>query len=194
MLTTTMRARWRPGLPALAHDNPADRVHGADALLRGLYAEHGPALLQLATQMTGGDRTGAEDLVQETMLRAWRHRAATDFTAGSPRGWLITTMRNLAIDAHRRRQVRPPEAGPHALPALASQATADPGTDLWQLQAAVAALPPHHREVVLEIYYRDRSVADTARTLHVPPGTVKSRLFYALRALRRALAASDVAA
>ena len=51
----------------------------ADALFRDLYAEHGPALLRLITALTGGDRSRAEDLVQETMLRAWTHRDTSDF-------------------------------------------------------------------------------------------------------------------
>jgi RNA polymerase sigma-70 factor (ECF subfamily) len=176
------------------HPGPAGSAQGADALLRRLYAEHGPVLLRLATQLARGDSASAEDLVQEAMLRAWRHRATTDFTVGSPRGWLTTTIRNLAIDAHRARQARPAEAGPDALPTLVSPSRPDSAIDRWPLRAAIAALPPHHRQVVVEIYYRDRSVADTAQALHIPLGTVKSRLYYALGALRRGLAADDAAA
>jgi RNA polymerase sigma-70 factor (ECF subfamily) len=156
-------------------------------LLNRLYAEHGAVLLRLARKLTGGDGASAEDLVQEAMLRAWRHRASTDLTGGSPRGWLSTTLRHLAVDAHRARQARPAEAGPDALPSQASPASTDAIIDRWPLRAAVAALPPRQRQVVVEIYYRDRSVADTARALHIPSGTVKSRLHYALGSLRRAM-------
>lgn len=194
MTTKTVHAPGPPALPASTRPCPAGSAEGADALLRGLCAEHGAVLLRLATRLTGGDGARAEDLVQEAMLRAWRHRATTDFTAGSPRGWLITTIRNLAIDAHRARQARPAEAGPDAFPALASPARTDSGIDRWPLRAAIAALPPHHRQVVVEIYYRDRWVADTARALHIPPGTVKSRLYYAFGALHRALVSDDAAA
>lgn len=193
MPTQAMCPRRRPGPPAPDHPDPAGSVQDADALLRWLYAQHGPGLLRLAARLTGGDGAHAEDLVQEVMLRAWRHRATTDFTARPPGGWLTTTLRNLAIDAYRARQARPAEAGPDAFPALASPASTDSDVDRWHVQAAIAALPPHHRQVVVEIYYRDRSVADTARMLNVPPGTVKSRLFYGLRALRRALAADNSA-
>src|SRR5229473_6305550 len=82
----------------------------ADAAFRSLYAEHGPALLRLATTLTGGDRGRAEDLVQETMLRAWTHRDDLDIRHRSPQPWLITVARHLAVDAHRARRSRPPEA------------------------------------------------------------------------------------
>ena len=77
-----------------------------DAVFRYLYAEHGPALLQLASTLTGGDRGRAEDLVQETMLRAWTHRNNLDMQNRPPRAWLITVARRLAVDAHRARRAR----------------------------------------------------------------------------------------
>lgn len=116
MLTKTVHASRRPGLPTPKRHGPANGAQGADALLRELYAEHGPALLRLATQLTGGDGASAEDLVQEAMLRAWRHRATTDFTAGSSRGWLTTTIRRLAIDAHRARPGPPGRSRPARVP------------------------------------------------------------------------------
>jgi RNA polymerase sigma-70 factor (ECF subfamily) len=58
----------------------------------------------------------------------------------------------------------------------------------------MAALPAPQRQVLAEVYYRDRSVAETARILQIPPGTVRSRTFYGLRALRRSLAAQDAVA
>ena len=70
----------------------------AEAAFGGLYAEHGPALLRLATALTGGDRGRAEDLVQETMLRAWTHRANLDIQHRSPRAWLITVVQRLAVE------------------------------------------------------------------------------------------------
>ena len=82
-------------------------VTGDDAdLLRALYAEHGDALFAHALRLTGGDRQRAEDLVQETLLRAWQHPEALDPDRGSVRAWLFTTARNLAIDAWRRRSAR----------------------------------------------------------------------------------------
>jgi RNA polymerase sigma-70 factor (ECF subfamily) len=166
----------------------------ADAAFRSLYAEHGPALLRLSTVLTEGDRHRAEDMVQETMLRAWTHRANLDIQHHSPRAWLITVARHLAVDAHRARQTRPPEAELDDHLALAGGQQPDATIDEVCVRAAISALPGLQRQVLTEIYYYDRSVAETARILRIPPGTVKSRTFYALRALRRALAAHDALA
>jgi RNA polymerase sigma-70 factor (ECF subfamily) len=166
----------------------------ADAAFRSLYAEHGPALLQLATTLTGGDRRRAEDLVQETMLRAWTHRANLDIQHRSIRAWLITVTRRLAIDAYRARRVRPRETELEDHLAFAGGQRADARIDEAGIRAAIAALPGPQRQVLTEIYYRDRSVAETARVLQIPPGTVRSRTFYGLRALRRVLAAHDAMA
>jgi RNA polymerase sigma-70 factor (ECF subfamily) len=166
----------------------------ADAAFRSLYAEHGPALLRLSTVLTEGDRHRAEDMVQETMLRAWTHRANLDIQHRSPRGWLITVARHLAVDAHRARQTRPPEAELDDHLALAGGQQPDASIDEVSVRAAISALPCLQRQVLTEIYYHDRSVAETARILQIPPGTVKSRTFYGLRALRRALVTHDASA
>jgi RNA polymerase sigma-70 factor, ECF subfamily len=169
-------------------------VEDADAAFRRLYAEQGPALLRLATALTDGDHGRAEDLVQETMLRAWTHRTSLDIQHHSPRPWLVTVARRLAVDAHRARRARPQEARLVELLALAGGQRADASTDAAGVRAAFAALPGAQRQVLVEVYYRDRSVAETARILQIPPGTVRSRTFYGLRALRLALAADDAAA
>jgi RNA polymerase sigma-70 factor, ECF subfamily len=164
-----------------------------DGAFRSMYAEHRPALLRLATTLTAGDRGRAEDLVQETMLRAWTHRNDLDIHR-SPRAWLATTTRHLAIDAHRARRARPHEVElDHRLPPITSP-RADASIDETGVRAAIAALPWHQRTVLTEVYYRDRSVTETARILHIPAGTVKSRIFYGLRALRRTLATQDAVA
>ena len=166
----------------------------ADAAFRSLYAEHGPALLRLSTVLTEGDRHRAEDMVQETMLRAWTHRANLDIQHHSPRAWLITVVRHLAVDAHRARQTRPSEAELDDHLALAGGQQPDASIDEVSVRTAISALPGLQRQVLTEIYYRDRSVAETARILQIPPGTVKSRTFYGLRALRRALVTHDASA
>ena len=163
----------------------------ADAVFGGLYAEHGQALLRLATALTGGDRGRAEDLVQETMLRAWTHRADLDIQDRSPRAWLITVVQRLAVDAHRARRARPAEVELNEHLELVGDQRADASIDEVGIRAAIAALPAPQRQVLAEVYYRDRSVAEAARILQIPPGTVKSRTFDGLRALRRALAPHD---
>jgi len=164
-------------------DQPAAVPSGpADTAFRSLYAEHGPALLRLATALTGGDRGRAEDLVQDTMLRAWTHRANLDIQHRSPRPWLITVARHLAVDARRARRARPPEAELNDDLALAGGQQADANIDEADVRAAVAALPGARRQVLTGIYYRDRSVTETARVMQIPPGTVRSRTFYGPRA------------
>src|SRR5260370_29054329 len=93
------RGRLVPGVLAdPVGGQPADVSHeDTEAVFRSLYAEHGPPLLRLATTLTGGDRGRAEDLVQETMLRAWTHRDNLDIPHPSPQPSLNTTARHLAL-------------------------------------------------------------------------------------------------
>ena len=128
------------------------------------------------------------------MLRAWTHRANLDIQHRSPRAWLITVAQRLAVDAHRARRARPAEVELDEHLALADGQRADASIDEAGVRAAIAALPAPKRQVLAEVYYRDRSVAEAARILQIPPGTVKSRTFDGLRALRRALAAHDAVA
>ena len=156
-----------------------------DRLLRALYAEHGGPLLAYVTRLTGGDRQQAEDVVQETLLRAWRHPGAL---VGRPvRPWLFTVARNLVVDRHRARRVRPPETGEAALAAVPAGDDLDRALESWTVAEALSELSPEHRSVLIETYYRGRSVAETAAILGIPAGTVKSRTYYALRALKLAL-------
>src|SRR5258708_25314107 len=82
-------------------------------LVRTLYAEHAGPLLRYALHLTSGDRQRAEDIVQETMLRAWMHPDA--IAEGPARPWLFAVARNLAVDAHRARRAPPPAGGEAAL-------------------------------------------------------------------------------
>ena len=127
------------------------------------------------------------------MLRAWNHHDNSDVQHRSPRAWLMTTARRLAIDAHRARHARPLETEFDEEAELVGGQPADAGLDEVGVRAALVALPRSQRQVLAEIYYRDLSMAETARLLQIPPGTVRSRTFYGVRALRRALAADDAA-
>ncbi len=156
-----------------------------EELVRALYREHAGPLLRYALHLTSGDRQRAEDLVQETLLRAWLHPEA--IVSRPARPWLFAVARNLAVDAHRARQARPHEVGESALQMTAVPDTADRALESWAVADALTALRHDHRAVLLETYYRGHSVAEAATVLGVPPGTVKSRTFYALRALKLAL-------
>ncbi|QGQ20717.1 sigma-70 family RNA polymerase sigma factor [Cellulomonas sp. JZ18] len=156
----------------------------ADALLRAVHAAHAAELHRYVARMT--DEGRAQDVVQETLLRAWRHPDVLTRPEGSVRAWLFTVARNLVVDdvrsAHRRREL--------ATDRVPDSATAD-GTqrvlDAWLVADALDGLSPEHRAVVVGAYYGGRSVAELAAEHGVPPGTVKSRMHYALRALRLAL-------
>jgi RNA polymerase sigma-70 factor, ECF subfamily len=158
-----------------------------DDLLRALHAEHGDALYAHALRLTSGDRQRAEDLVQETLLRAWQHPQALDPARGSVRAWLFTTARNLAIDAWRRRSARVGEVITDAPPDVIAVDETDRAVESWLVAEALTRLSRPHREVLVECFYQGRSVAEAAVRLGVPPGTVKSRTYYALRSLRLAL-------
>ena len=162
-------------------------------LLRAMHDEHADALLAHALRLVSGDRQRAEDLVQETLLRAWRHPEALDPNRGSVRAWLFTIARNLAIDAWRRRSARIGEVITDELPEPPPVVDeADRAVEAWTVAEGLARLSPPHREVLVECFYQGRSVAEAAARLGVPPGTVKSRTHYALRSLRLVLAEMGV--
>jgi RNA polymerase sigma-70 factor (ECF subfamily) len=158
-----------------------------DDFLRALYHCHGSALLQFAARRLEGDWHRAEDVLQEVALRAWRHAGELDPTADSVRPWLFTVLRNLVIDGHRARQARPSEAGDSELAMLPVSDSVDHILTSQVLTEALRDLRPAQREVLLHVHYLGRSVTQTAQVLGVPPGTVKSRTYYAARALREAL-------
>lgn len=158
-----------------------------EAALRLLYAEHSGPVLAYLLKLTR-DRARAEDLLQETMLRAWRRPAAFEPGRGSVRAWLCTVAHNLVVDDARSRAARPSE-----IELTAYTERVEDGTDpydaalrAWEFADALAALSAEHRAVIVEVYYRRATVAEAADKLGIPPGTVKSRTFYALRALRLA--------
>jgi RNA polymerase sigma-70 factor (ECF subfamily) len=153
-----------------------------EALVRALYSEHAGPLLRYALHLTSGDRQRAEDIVQETLLRAWLHPEAISERPARP--WLFAVARNLAVDAYRARRARPHEVGEGALELVAAPDEADRALESWAVADALRSLRPEHRGVLLETYYRGRSVAEAASVLGIPAGTVKSRTFYALRALK----------
>jgi RNA polymerase sigma-70 factor (ECF subfamily) len=154
-------------------------------LLRTLYGQHATALWRYAYSLVG-DSGRAEDIVQETLLRAWQRPTVLDQSTASSRAWLFTVARNMAVDEHRSarnrhefRTDRPPEQ--------ASPDQADRALDGWLITDALARLSIDHREVIVRAYYRGLSTQQIATELAIPEGTVKSRMHYGMRALRSAL-------
>ncbi|MBB5913997.1 RNA polymerase sigma-70 factor (ECF subfamily) [Nocardia transvalensis] len=168
----------RSGVPDLPGNGDAD-------LLRALYDEHSAALWRYTYSLVG-DSGRAEDIVQETLLRAWQRPNVLDQSTASARAWLFTVARNMAVDEYRsarhRREYRtdkPPEQP--------SPDQADRALDSWLIADALARLSIDHREVIVRAYYRGLSTHQIATELDIPEGTVKSRMHYGMRALRSAL-------
>ncbi|WP_370416119.1 sigma-70 family RNA polymerase sigma factor [Streptomyces fradiae] len=152
--------------------------------LKELQREHGPALLSFLLGLTQGDRQRAEDLVQETLVRAWLHPEAFDSSYTSMRPWLFTVARRLAIDARRSRLSRPTEIGDELLAVTADPADAtESAVAALDVRAAVRGLRPEHRAVLVRLYFHGLTVNEAAADLGIPAGTVKSRSHYALRQL-----------
>jgi RNA polymerase sigma-70 factor (ECF subfamily) len=168
-----------------AHGRDEPAVESADENgLRSAFVTHGGELYGFARRSLG-DTGAAEDVVQETFIRAWKARDRFDTNLGTLRTWLFTIARRVVIDHARSRAVR--QADP--LPSDIGFAHDEVETAMvgWQVEEAMRRLRPEHRQVLVETYYRGRSGRDIAASLEIPEGTVRSRLFYALRTLRLTL-------
>jgi RNA polymerase sigma-70 factor (ECF subfamily) len=156
-----------------------------ERLLRGLYASHAGPLLAYVQRMVGGDRQLAEDIVQETLLRAWQH--AADLAVELARPWLFTVAKRLIIDASRRGRTAPRQVAVGLADEPSTPDGLDAALDAFLVGDALGSLTPPHREVIVQSFYQGHSTREIAARLNIPDGTVRSRLFYALRALRLAL-------
>jgi RNA polymerase sigma-70 factor (ECF subfamily) len=132
-----------------------------------------------------GDRQLAEDIVQETLLRAWKN--ADRVPPESRRPWLFVTARHLVIDAYRARKSRPAEVTAELLEMAGDDDNLDQALDAVLVADALQTLSVDHREVLFESYYRGRTANQIAEAQGIPAGTVRSRMHYALRALGLAL-------
>ena len=164
-----------------------------DHRMRKIYDHHAAALLRTLLNWTYGDWQAAEDLMQETMLRAWRHLETLDTDPQALRPWLFTVARRIAIDHLRMAAARAKEVTDEAPEERRDATDAYEGVlAARDMAAALSVLQPHHRDVLVELHLRDRSVAQAAEVLGIPAGTVKSRNFYAIRALRPVLESQQV--
>lgn len=164
------------------------------ALMQQLHDEHASALWGYCLRLTGGDRVRAEDVVQETLLRAWRNFPALDASHGSVRAWLFRVSRNIVIDEWRSKRSQSEVSVADVPDGHGEPDHTDQVLLSWVVADALTRLSQEHRAVLLECYYRGRTVAEASRRLGVPEGTVKSRTHYALRALRLALEEMGVVA
>ncbi|HVO52860.1 MAG TPA: sigma-70 family RNA polymerase sigma factor [Solirubrobacterales bacterium] len=148
--------------------------------VREAYAAHAGELYGFAMRSLG-DAGLAEEAVQEAFVRAWRAGERFDPEIGSLRTWLFAILRNVVIDLGRARAARPRVAEGGVEPTVEPF---DQALLSWQVEEAMRRLGDDHRRVLVETYYRGRPYAEVAAELGIPEGTVKSRVYYGLRALR----------
>ncbi|MEU4172822.1 sigma-70 family RNA polymerase sigma factor [Streptomyces sp. NPDC026665] len=154
-------------------------------------ADHAKPLLAYTERLLR-DRHTAEDIVQETLIRAWQHTDRLHASQGSVRGWLLTVARNLAIDRIRSACSRHERVGAEHHDAVQAD-HADAVLAMVDTQALLSQLSQEQREVLEHTYLYGRSIQETARMLGIPPGTVKSRQHYALTNLRSRVATGRAA-
>ena len=184
---TTIYFQLAETFPCKRHPKGFQQMTGTD--INQVITEHGPALLAYAIRLTG-DRHLAEDVLQETWLRAWKNADRLTEDLGSIRGWLRRIAHNVAVDLHRSRKARPTEVN-LSDPMLHNAAMVADPTDLINtridLNEALETLSPSHRTTVRQVYFEDNTTATTASVLGIPAGTVKSRIHNALNNLRTVL-------
>jgi RNA polymerase sigma-70 factor (ECF subfamily) len=189
------------GWPAFAAGHPADRrLHslfvtgaelvarfraGDESAIRDLYRDYGRVVFAIARRALG-DRSLAEEAVQQTFLQAWRGAASFDPNRDlAP--WIYTIARRVCIDLYRResrRQAEPLENVAEREPAMISQPGGiEESWQRWQVHTAIDQLPPDERDVVRLQHLQGFTHQEIAQQIGVPLGTVKSRSHRAHRRL-----------
>jgi RNA polymerase sigma-70 factor (ECF subfamily) len=178
-----------PQHPARTAGTARAEVDESDLFVRGLYARYANSLLGVVMRLTGGDRQRAEDVVQETLLRAWRHAEVLSRSESrSLMPWLATVARRIVINNHWREWRAQPHGSYESIPAvLAIPDDTEHTLQRIVIEEGLAELTAPHRKVIEEIYLHGRTVEEVAHMVGVPPGTVKSRTYYAIRVMRAAL-------
>jgi RNA polymerase sigma-70 factor (ECF subfamily) len=164
-----------------------------DEALRELYAGHARAVRAYVRRFTTDAR--ADDIVQETFIRAWRHLAKLESDERPVRPWLLQVARHLLTDAVRGDRCRPVTVeAENAAATVGVDGGLDRVLDRQVLLPALKRLPPAQLVVLVESWLYGASLDVAAQRLGIPPGTARSRLHYALRALRVELSAQDAVA
>jgi RNA polymerase sigma-70 factor (ECF subfamily) len=182
----------RPALALVPSATACPRTADSEAIAE-LWRQQGDALLRFALKLTLGDRQRAEDIVQEALLRAWRHPEVIGSGKLAIRPWLFTVIRHVAIDMWRARS-RADETiddsqtdRPDPVQPIEQVITA------LDVREALTQLTPQHREVIVAMYFHGCSAVEIAQLLRIPVGTVKSRAYYGLRHLRQIFSAGTAA-
>ena len=163
------------------------RPDTADDLVPLLYKNFRATLFSQVLALTNHDRQWTEDVVQETMIRAWQHSGTLEREPGMLRGWLLTVARRIVIDGWRNRRVRPQEVALEIPENAESTDRADSSLAALTISRALSELDEKYQSVITETYLAGNTVRQAATILGIPEGTVKSRLYTAMRQLRKAL-------
>lgn len=156
--------------------------------VREAYRAHSGELFGFACRSLG-NRDLAEEAVQECFLKAWRSRKSFDPSRGSERTWLFSIIRNVIADMGRASNRRPSgdslEDAHDRIPS--SEQPFERAMLSWQVEEALRRIGDRHRQIVIETCIRGRPYAEVSAALGVPEGTIKSRVYYGLRAMRDAM-------
>jgi RNA polymerase sigma-70 factor (ECF subfamily) len=156
-----------------------------------IHAEHAHAVLYFLLRLTGGDRDEAEDMLQETMLRTWRHIDSVPSSPAGLRRWLLTVARHATVDATRRRRVRPQETElTDGFDVTAADDTMATALAAHTIREALRGLSSAQRSILTDLYVHGHPIRQVAAVRGIPEGTVKSRAHHAVEQLRKATAAT----
>ena len=180
-------------LPAGAGERPVDEAGRApstdDEFVRELAERFGGGLFAFVLSLTR-DRDWADDIVQMTLIKAWRSRDKLATAGDSARTWLYTVARRTVIDDFRARAARPVLLTGD-LQATNSADDTDRVVLSVAIDQALGLLTESHRQAVVFSLLHHHTAAEAAKILGIAEGTVKSRVHYGLRALRKALDGPD---
>lgn len=155
-----------------------------EARLEALFDEHRSVVFARTLHLTRGDAGWAEDVVQETFLRAWRRWDRMTSEHGQVRAWLMRVAHNLVMDGYRSTRMRFEVPLDEAQDLLPLPESTDQILAACLVREALRHLPERHRRALEATYLRDQTAIQAARQLDLPVGTVKSRVFYGIRMLR----------
>ena len=176
----------------------ADRIRAGDtAALGELYDRYAGMAIAAALRIVGG-REEAEDVVHDAFVAVWRKIDRFDAERGALRSWLMTVVRNRAIDRVRARRasIDLDDADERSLLRTGPNPTLDAAlsrASAGDVRAAMAALPDEQRRALELAYFEGYTYREVAAMTGVPPGTANGRLRLALGKLRDALAGSTAA-
>ncbi|ANN20346.1 RNA polymerase subunit sigma [Amycolatopsis orientalis] len=156
-------------------------------LISLLYKDFRETLFSQVMYLTGHDQQWTEDVVQETLIRAWQHSDTLNREPGMLRGWLLTVARRIVIDGWRNRRARPQEVELDSSENAEIADQTDQSLSALVISEALRYLDRKYQAVIYETYLTGHTVREAAVILGIPEGTVKSRLYAAMRTLRRSL-------